>query len=149
MSFHGRAVNREVRREMERENAKMPAALIYRPREEWPSPDKWPKGLVEVWQSREFLVQLYEAKDDAQRMTVCRATLNAAGTRWEAGITWGELQRLKRECGRGHLWAVELFPADADVVDVANMRHLWILGAAPAFAWRTQNEEFLTHKEGQ
>jgi hypothetical protein len=34
------------------------------------------------------------------------------------------------------MWAVEIYPADGDVVAVANMRHLWLLPEAPAFAWR-------------
>ena len=92
-------VSRAVRREMERENATMPEALVYRPRETWPAPDKWPPGLVEVWQSRGFLVQIYEAKDGAQRLSVCRTSLK--GDRWQDGITWDDLQRLKAECGRG------------------------------------------------
>lgn len=42
----------------------------------------------------------------------------------------------QRDPGLADSWAVEVFPADADVVNVANMRHLWILPDAPAFAWR-------------
>lgn len=136
-------VSRAVRRELERENAKMPEELVYRPREEWPSPDKWPPGLVEVWQSRSFLVQIYEPKDGATRLSVCRTSLGTDSTRWKDGITWDDLQRLKRECGRGNLWAVEIFPADRAIVNVANMRHLWLI-PAPAFAWNTPTFNWTT-----
>lgn len=43
--------------------------------------------------------------------------------------------RLKAECGRGDKWAVELYPPDEAVVNVANIRHLWLLPEPPAFGW--------------
>lgn len=42
-------------------------------------------------------------------------------------ITWNELQQVKRDCGRGDVWAVEIYPPDQYVVDAANLRHLWLL----------------------
>lgn len=42
-------------------------------------------------------------------------------------ITWAEKQRIKDECfGEGRT-AVEVFPSAADLVDGADMYHLWIL----------------------
>jgi hypothetical protein len=73
----------------------------------------------------------------AERLTICRTTVDPSAARWLEGIGWDDLQRLKRECGRGERWAVEIFPADSEVVNVANMRHLWVLPEAPSFAWRT------------
>jgi hypothetical protein len=74
------------------------------------------------------------------RLSVCRTSL--AGDRWQDGITWDELQRLKRECGYGDADAIEVFPADTDVVNVANMRHLWVMADPIACAWRkTPNAE--------
>jgi len=32
--------------------------------------------------------------------------------------------------------AIEIFPADMDVVNVANMRHLWVMAEPVEFAWR-------------
>ena len=34
--------------------------------------------------------------------------------------------RIKTECGRGDLEAVEIFPRREDEVNVANLRHLWV-----------------------
>lgn len=51
------------------------------------------------------------------------------------GITWDELQALKRQCGFGDRFAVEVYPADLDVVNVGNLRHLWVLQGALPFAW--------------
>jgi hypothetical protein len=52
------------------------------------------------------------------------------------GIGWDDLQRLKGEAGYGEYCAVEIYPPDADVVNVANMRHLFILKSPPAMMWR-------------
>lgn len=43
------------------------------------------------------------------------------------GITWDELQTIKHACGFGQFDAVELYPADKDVVNTGNWRHLYIL----------------------
>ena len=43
------------------------------------------------------------------------------------GITWDELQKIKNECGFGAFDAVELYPANDDVIDTGNWRHLYIL----------------------
>lgn len=100
--------------------------------------DKWPNLAtpmpIEVWRSREFLVQIYDERDAVERLSVCRANLSTGG-RWEDDISWDDLQRLKAECGRGDKWGVECYPADEHVVNVANMRHLFILPEPPKFGW--------------
>jgi hypothetical protein len=118
------------RRAMAKENAKWPLYLKPIPREHWPSqrPD-----ILEVWRSRGFLVQIYAEKNGHIRMSVNR-TMHT-GDNWVAAITWDELMRLKRECGRGELDALELFPADADVVNVANIRHLFFPPGPVIFKW--------------
>lgn len=88
-----------------------------------------------AWRNRDYLVQLY---DDAgfERLTVNRAELSANDRgHWRDGITWDELQRIKAEVGFGDRWAVEVFPPDAALVNVSNMRHLWVLPEPPAFGW--------------
>ncbi len=122
-------------------HAQWPKELKFIPREDWPAglAEHLPT-LSELWRSRDFVVQILAPEHGATRMTVGRSTLNPEGTRWKDGITWDDLQRLKRECGRGHLDAVEVYPADAYVVNVANQRHLWILDPDHSlklkFIWR-------------
>lgn len=128
------SATREQRRALERENAKRPLVLERLPEREWPPVNQ--PGLVEVWRSRNFLVQVFHESQGATRLSVCRTTMNQSTGRWEDGISWDDLQRLKRECGRGQLDAVEVYPADRDVVNVANMRHLWVLNDPLSFAWR-------------
>lgn len=117
------------RRAMAKANAKWPLYLKPVPRDLWPTQQP---ELLEVWRSKGFLVQIH-AEGDYIRMSVNR-TMHT-GDDWVAGITWDELMRLKRECGRGDLDALELFPADSDVVNVANIRHLFFPPEPVAFKW--------------
>jgi hypothetical protein len=87
-----------------------------------------------VYRSKRFLVQAFIDDHVVARLSIARTRLD--GVRWQDGISWDELQQIKRECGYGDLDAVEVFPADGDVVNVANMRHLWILERPLPFAWR-------------
>ncbi len=85
------------------------------------------------WRSREFLAQLY-GHESLPRLSVTRTSIK--GDRWADGITWDELQRVKSECGFGGVDAVEVYPPDCDVVNVGNLRHLWLMPAPLPFAWR-------------
>lgn len=85
-----------------------------------------PQHPIELWRSRGYLVQIYHVKDGVERLSVNRTALQEDG-HWVGGITWDTLQRLKAECGRGHLFAVEIYPPDGEVVNVANIRHLWVM----------------------
>jgi hypothetical protein len=125
--------NRDQRRQMVRDNAKQPAVLKEIPDSEWPG---FPPGLLRVWRSRDFLVQLYAEQGGFRRLSVSRTSVDVKTQRWEQGITWEELQRLKREAGFGNLDAVEVYPRDCDVVNVANMRHLFLMDELLQFAWR-------------
>jgi hypothetical protein len=130
------STTREQRRQLARDNAKQPTTLQEVPRESWPNPSA---PQMRVLRSRDFLVQEFAEKSPADvRLSICRTTVS--GDRWQDGITWDDLQRLKRECGYGDRDAVEIFPADADVVNVANMRHLWVMTDAITYAWRKELE---------
>ena len=127
-----------ARKYLARENKKWPAEPKPVP------PDSWPefltqsmKGalLVAVWRSQKYLVQQYVEKSGVSRLTVCRTALNNNG-QWRDNITWDELQWIKSAVGFGDRMAVEIFPADDDIVNVRNMRHLWILDKPLSFAWK-------------
>ena len=87
--------------------------------------------------SRTHLVQLFEERGGVIRMSVQRTEWDERQNRLRDDISWDDLQRLKAEAGYGDRWAVEIFPADRSIVNVANMRHLWLLPEPPAFAWRS------------
>lgn len=127
-----------MRSELAHYNAQWPEKLRQVPENAWPDTPPGFTRSVEVWRSRSFLVQVYSESEGVMRLSVSRTELPASPTedlRFTDGIGWDELQALKAECGFGHLFAVECFPAEADVVDVANMRHLWVLPAPLPFAW--------------
>lgn len=123
---------RAQRRQLARESAKQPARMALVSRDEWPAAFN-PPGIIAVWRSRDFLAQLYD-HEPLRRLSVLRTSIK--GDRWADGITWDELQRVKSECGFGDVDAVEVYPADRDVVNVGNLRHLWLMEVPLPFAWR-------------
>lgn len=128
---------REQRRELARINAKLPLALQEVPRDQWPDSQARNESLVRVLRSRGFLVQVFREEGQAElRLSILRTTLD--GDRWQDGISWDELQRLKAEAGYGDRDAVEIYPAARDVVNVANIRHLWVMREPVSFAWRAR-----------
>jgi hypothetical protein len=127
---------RQQRRELDRQNAKMPRELRQVPRDEWPLEHQQGR-ILRVWRSRDFLVQEYgEPAPVLVRLSVLRTTLDPKLGRWVDGITWDELQQVKAACGYADHDALELYPIAADVVNVANLRHLWVMRDAVSFAWR-------------
>ena len=119
---------------MARESARWPAALKEIPRSEWPNLDG---PQLRVLRSREYLVQEF----DGDGPVLVRLSINITsidGARWADGISWEDLQRLKAEAGYPMHDAVEVFPSVMDVVNVANMRHLWVMRDKLPFAWRAK-----------
>jgi hypothetical protein len=132
--------NREQRRQLARDNAKLPAVLQMVPRSDWP--EHLQSGPVHrLWRSRDYLVQEYiEAAPVSVRLSILRTTLDPLLKRWVDGISWDDLQRIKSEVGYGADDAVEIYPSDRDVVNVANLRHLWVMAKPVPFAWRLNAE---------
>lgn len=129
--------SRKQRRALARENARRPLHLEGMPREDWPEGlADHPRAPFAVWRSRHYLVQFFKesAPGVIGRLSILRTSV--VGDRWADGITWDDMQRLKAEAGFADAWAVEVFPADDEVVNVANIRHMWLIAEAPAYAWR-------------
>lgn len=130
---------REQRREMTRLNAKVPLLLEEIPSHDWPgfySISTSGKHLVRLMRSRHWLVQIYANEHPLvlARLSVNRTKID--GDQWQEGIQWQDLMGLKAECGYAFYDAVEVFPNMLDIVNVANMRHLWVLREKLPFAWR-------------
>ena len=128
------STTREQRRQLIRENARHPEFLTPVPKSVWPDV-QWKNKPFAVWRSRDYLVQAYSEQDQITRLSIAKTTMQANG-RWVEGLSWDELQEIKRQVGLGDQWAVEVYPADAKIVDVASMRHLWIVPVdLVPFAW--------------
>lgn len=108
------------------------------PREKWPAEfDEGGVPVIGCWRSRSHLATAYAEKPPTVRLTVLRTVIQHDG-HWLDGITWDDLQRIKNECGFADRDALEIYPAAADVVNVANLRHLWILPEPSPLAWRKE-----------
>lgn len=118
--------------------AKLPGELVPVDPSTWPTNCYDPKR-VRVFQSRFFLVQEFRERDDVIRISVNLTTVDER-LDWEDGIGWEDLQTIKDELGYAERDAVEVFPAQGDLVNVANMRHLWVLPYRLPFIWRESDE---------
>jgi len=127
---------KQLNRILKKENRKFPENLVSLPKEGWPKVLQNSR-VIESWRSSGFLVQIYAEDGGIERLSVCRARIKDDG-HYDDKITWEELQRLKSECGRGDKVALEIFPEDKDVVNVANMRHLWIVPIELPFIWKAK-----------
>src|SRR5258708_3951983 len=106
------------------ENLKYPEALEMIPRKDWPPLSKLAEANkpFEVWRSRTFFIMIYMDRG-FERLSMLRTEFSDNTGRFSDGVSWDDMQRLKAECGRGSRWAVEVYPPDAEIVNVQNMRH--------------------------
>jgi hypothetical protein len=121
------------------EAAKRPERLREIPKEAWPPSFRlMTKTPIKAWQSRQYLAQLFDEGAHCERTTVRlsvnRVTVNDVG-RWDDGLSWDELMQVKREVGYGDWYAIEIYPRDCDIVNVGNLRHLWIFSTPLSVGW--------------
>lgn len=131
-----RATRRQAQDYLKAAALARPVALTEIPQSAWPGMRS--AKLTHVWESQKFLVQMFDEElfqgIDLRRISVCRVTMNDAG-RWDDNIAWDELMQVKRELGFGNWYAVEVYPQDKSIVNVANMRHLWMLAVPLSIGW--------------
>lgn len=122
-------------RQLRRDNLTYPEHLVEIPRDRWPMVRGWTGSIiVSVWRSRRFTLFVWD-QGGVTRLSVQRTEWDERKQRFRDDISWDDLQRLKSEAGFGQQCAVELYPPDDEVVNVANMRHLFIT-PRPVFMWR-------------
>lgn len=131
---------RDKRRQLHEGNKAYGDMLQSVPADKWPLTNPMPTA---VWRSRHYLVQGYEESGGETRLSICRTELGNNGL-MKDGLTWDELQEIKNGCGFASFDAVEVFPRQWDIVNVANMRHLWVLPEKLPFAWRAAVNERTT-----
>ena len=114
------------------------------PRDKWPIMPGLESEPLNVWLSNEFLAVLYRQRvGGALRLCVNRTRRN--GRDWRDGITWDELQRIKNETLGEDAWCIENYPSQSEVVNVSNMRHLYVLDEPPE--QRFPDESFVPDDE--
>lgn len=113
----------------------LPETLTIVPDSEFPSVTPRP---IKCWRSRHFVVQLFDEQSrdypGLLRMSINRTTRKQT-LEWDDNITWDELRSIKCELGYGDWYAVEVYPREGDIENVANMRHLWLLKEPLAIGW--------------
>lgn len=89
---------------------------------------------LKAWGNKDFLVQLYDY-GSGLRLSICRTGVKGFGKNnnpiWKDNISWDELQYIKAEVGFADAWACEFYPPEEKIVNVANIRHLWIMKEPP------------------
>lgn len=124
---------REQRQQIKKENKKFPTnKFIWYDRDQWPR-DEDPTRF-KVGRNRDYLVQLFYEPDNIIRLSVNKTILLGNG-RWDDGLTWDELQNIKFMAGFASSYAIEIYPSEDSIVNVANMRHLWILPKPLNIGW--------------
>lgn len=124
------------------EAAKRPAKLTPIERWQWPAQLYQQQRLQQVWHSKQFLVQMFAERPfggiECKRLSVCRVTLGPDG-HWDAKITWDDLYAIKSELGFSDWYGVEIYPRRKDLVNLANMRHVWLLSEPLDLGWTRES----------
>lgn len=95
-------------------------------------------GITRVWLSHKYLVMQFENESSAIRLSMCRTTVkggNSLNPIWDDGLVWDEIQAIKQAIGYGDRRAYEVYPEDCKVVNVANLRHIWLPLDDPQIGW--------------
>ena len=121
-------------RQLRKDNDAQPRELADIPPEQWPPVPSHFAPRLRVLRNRRFMVQVID-QGGTIRLSINRTEWDERARAWREHIGWDDLQQLKREAGYGDRCAVEVFPPDDEIVNVANMRHLWLVDE-PAFMWR-------------
>lgn len=91
----------------------------------------WFSELDEVYVSndKQYTVMCRTFSSMMGRVThMCMRNRGTKETKWEGtDIPWAEKQRIKNEIFGEEMVAVEVFPKMSELVDGANMYHLWVL----------------------
>lgn len=89
-----------------------------------------------AFRNKFFLVQIYIHNENLIRLSINRTELDHKGY-WKDGILWDEIQHIKNTLGYEEFDAIEVYPKKSDLVDVSNIRHIWILKNHDLdFIWR-------------
>lgn len=102
-------------------------------------PDIDKKKPERAFRSNRFLAMLYpgDHPDIEVRISVCRTAIRGDGE-YVDGITWDELMMVKAECGYAYHDALEVYPALQDIVNISNIRHLFVLQEELAWKWKNE-----------
>jgi hypothetical protein len=105
------------------------------PKSEWYTPLGNNLNRFACWSGDRVTVQGFAVPGDIIRLSVNRNERIPGSRLFAEGISWDELQTIKRECGYGDRFAVEVYPEDRHILNEFNARHIWLLPNRLSFAW--------------
>lgn len=131
--FDDRDLNRQQRRALERAKRQLIASYpdeLTRVDENDPNMPytSHAQDLDSVWRNKKFTVMVWNVPA-GKKLSISRNTWDSHTNRYHDGITWDEIMEIKRGCGFGEQNAIEFFPPDSQVINIANVRHIWLLPA--------------------
>jgi hypothetical protein len=121
---------------MAKANSLRPDVLTLIPRNECPVHDD--ERFLVAFLSNRFMALVFNEGNGVLRVSVNRTTVNEQAE-WQDSLSWDELMEVKRQIGHADSYAVEVLPPDKDIVNVANMRHFWIM-PVPVVGWTKENK---------
>lgn len=98
------------------------------------------ENLSKCFISQRYFVQVWERPNVPVMISVCRTELNGHG-RYKDDISWDNLQEIKNTIGYKDFDCVEIYPRECDVINVQNMRHLWVMPEILPYAWRVAHDK--------
>jgi hypothetical protein len=138
----GKVNFKQVNRFLARESQKFSEEMQMIPYEEWPSIHKSTElkcKPLALWRSKKFMAQVVEEPNGSIRISINRTSINSK-YEFIDGISWDDLQNIKNQIGFQDFDCIELYPAREDVVNVANIRHLFVLPESSIYNWSTQKD---------
>jgi hypothetical protein len=92
------------------------------PKESGAAGQGWFSELSKAWSDGKYAVMIRDVETEWGRVQhACIRNVSSTG------IPWAEKQRIKNELFGENAVAIEVFPKVSELVDEANMYHLWIL----------------------
>lgn len=129
--FDDRDLNRQQRRALEKAKRMLIATYpdeLTRVAENDPNMPytSHPQDLDSVWRSKKYTVMVWNVPAGT-KLTISRNEWDSHTRRYKDEITWDEIMDIKRSVGMGERNAIEFYPPDSEVINIANVRHIWIL----------------------
>lgn len=125
----------KIQKDIWRENQKFSDEFIEMPVDKFQNAPAIFKRPIKAFRNNRFCVLIF-THEGFTRLSINRTSINENGDYLD-GITWDELFGIKNKIGFADCDAVEVYPAEKDLTNVANMRHLWIVENLP-FIWRNK-----------
>ena len=129
--FDDRGLNREQRRALEKVKrqliASYPDTLEVVPENDPNLPySSHPQDIEHIYRSKKYTVIVWNVPA-GKKLSISRNEWDSHTGRYKDQITWDEIMEIKRQVGFGEQNAVEFYPPDSEVINIANVRHIWIL----------------------